>query len=364
MAIAPRNNIVFIQILRGLAPLAVVFAHVPELWLQNTGNRWLPSELYIKLILDPLQINGGGGKIGVIIFFLISGFIISSVAQQESRTEFLIKRVFRIFPGLIFATLVGYGTYKISALNHWGPIYSNDAVTAADFIRSAFMISWIAPGPRALSVAWSLMPELIFYSLVFSTISTLRSRPLSASWILFALSFVLIAPMGISSYFHYLGHFTVYLPIFLVGRTLYLQHERVITGAQALAFVALYMTVFCAVYESRFPGDLFRQYGMIFNVAYSLSVFYIAVTLDPKRCPGWIAFFSKISYSLYLVHLSVGIFVLQALSSVDVPFSVKFAVALLFSVLVATLGFYAVEKPGQTIARRLLTYRRQRSLVE
>ena len=356
-----RDTVIFIQVLRGLAPLPVVFAHLPEIWLQNTNNRWLPADLYIQLILNPLQINGGGGKIGVIVFFLISGFIISLVARDESRTEFVTKRILRIFPALIAATFVGYATYSISYAQGWGPIYSNDAVTAKDFLKSAFMISWLVPSPRALSVAWSLMPELIFYGLVFLSMPLLKRYPLRATWALTGLCVLMAAPMGVLPYFHYLGHFTVYLPIFLIGRVLYLHQSGSANNGQALALLGLHLTMFCAIFESRFPSELFRSYGMIFNVAYSIFLFIAAMAMAPKSCPHWIAFLSKISYSLYLVHLSVGVFVLHAMAQYQIPFSVKFFCSIAASILVATASFYWVEKPSQNLARRMLGVNRPSS---
>lgn len=38
-----------------------------------------------------------GGAVGVVVFFLSSGYIITHVLQVESSTEFLIKRFFRIY---------------------------------------------------------------------------------------------------------------------------------------------------------------------------------------------------------------------------------------------------------------------------
>lgn len=351
---APRDNVVFIQILRGLAPIPVVLAHIPQIWLTNTGNQWWGAQFYIAYILQPLQLNGGGGKLGVVLFFLISGFIISMIAQHETRGEFLIKRIFRIFPALIFATFIGYLTFSISRANGWGPIFSNDAETIMDFVKSAFMISWLTQAPRALSVAWSLMPELIFYGMVFAIIPTMKAKPIPSTLALMAMYCLLAAPMAAVPYFAYLGHFTVWLPLFVVGRVFYLSFVRSITGQQAIAFTALNLMLFITIYSSKFPDDLFKNYGMAYNIGFGCSIFYLMMVLSPERCPSVIAFLSRISYSLYLVHLSVGVFILNALASSEMPFTFKTSFAIGLSVVVAAISFYVVEQPAQRVARRLL----------
>lgn len=42
------------------------------------------------------------------VFFLVSGYVITHVLQTEQSLEFLVKRIFRIFPLYIFAVLFQY----------------------------------------------------------------------------------------------------------------------------------------------------------------------------------------------------------------------------------------------------------------
>ncbi len=292
---------------------------------------------------------------GVILFFLISGFIISLVAENETRREFLIKRIFRIFPALIAATMVAFATVKLSIAYDWGPIYSNDAVTNGDFIKSAFMVSWLSQSPRAISVAWSLMPELIFYCFVFLIIRLMRVSPVKATLVLMGFCCVLTFPMAAFPYFFYLGYFTVFLPLFVIGRIFYLLFAKKIKQSQALVLFVLNLLLFLSIYNSRFPGVLFTiEYAGIFNVAFSVVLFYGLMTLSPSRCPPVIAFLSKISYSFYLMHLSVGICVLNAFASTQIPFGFKFFMAICLSILFALMGFYLIEVPAQKAARWLI----------
>lgn len=350
-----RDTISFIQILRGFAPIPVVLAHVPGLWLQENKTSWIVFDYYRRMVLHPLQLDNTGGRFGVILFFLISGFIISLVAEKETRSEFFLKRVFRIFPPLIAATLIAFVTVKLSDAYGWGPVYSNNAVEPIDFIKSAFMLSWVWETPRAISVAWSLMPELIFYGFVLFVIGVLKTAPIKATVILMLLYCTVTFPMAAFGYLSYLGYFTVYLPLFLIGRVFYLHYAGKADAGKLLALFLVNLTLFLSIFNSRFPNELFRlQYAGVFNIAFACVLFFGLMTWRPVSCPRVLAFFSNISYSFYLIHLSVGICALNAMSTTDIPFGLKVSLALLISVVVSFLNFHLVEQPSQRLARHLV----------
>src|SRR5208282_2429062 len=69
-------------------------------WPQRNRVSWLPAQLAERWIFEPLHLMTHGGAMAVALFFLVSGFVITYVAQRETRREFAIKRVLRIFPPL------------------------------------------------------------------------------------------------------------------------------------------------------------------------------------------------------------------------------------------------------------------------
>ena len=109
-----RAFIPFIDIARFLAPLFVLWAHLGPLWCLehgstcvSNGSLWLPirGTLWAG---SHLRLNGNGGHLGVLLFFLVSGFIISHVIRFETRAEFVIKRLFRIVPLLFVGLALAY----------------------------------------------------------------------------------------------------------------------------------------------------------------------------------------------------------------------------------------------------------------
>ncbi|OAJ57308.1 hypothetical protein A6V36_24965 [Paraburkholderia ginsengiterrae] len=81
-----------LQSLRGLAALAVVFQHVTFYSTNAKGLDYLP---YLRIDF---------GRLGVGLFFVISGFVMAGCLSQGSR--FLLNRVVRIYPGFWLAVLV------------------------------------------------------------------------------------------------------------------------------------------------------------------------------------------------------------------------------------------------------------------
>lgn len=96
----------FIHILHGIAALIVVWSHLVGTFIYEFKYAWEPWALFYNWLMLPFNLYQGGGRFAVILFFLISGYVISLVAERENQLEFFIKRVFRIFPPLIFAVFV------------------------------------------------------------------------------------------------------------------------------------------------------------------------------------------------------------------------------------------------------------------
>lgn len=106
-----------------------------------------------KLLLELLMPFVFGGGAGVIVFFLVSGYIISQVLSVEQTTSFLIRRVFRIYPLYIIAVLI-----QIIVQKTWGTLSLNILVPQLLLIGDFFSTPYTLAG-----VEWTLRVEIIFY---------------------------------------------------------------------------------------------------------------------------------------------------------------------------------------------------------
>jgi len=145
-----------VQMLRGVAVLLVMAFH----FRQYLNNVYPQVDLGDRLF--------GLGEVGVDIFFVISGFIITySTINKERNTpaEFVIKRFFRLYPVFIITLLF---------------LVAFDATLKVDahrFIKSVLIIpndyNFIGPwyGYNINLPAWTLTYEVLFYALFGLAIS-------------------------------------------------------------------------------------------------------------------------------------------------------------------------------------------------
>lgn len=151
------NKIDFIQGFRGIAVLMVVFFH---------GSRFLnPSGLYDSGLGS--QLFGGMGSLGVVLFFIISGFIMTITTDKSDGSfryfaEFCIKRVTRVWPAYVIATIA------LIVFVRYGLMFFLNHENINLFMKSIFFIPYgelIPPsfGFPLLSVGWTLNFEIYFY---------------------------------------------------------------------------------------------------------------------------------------------------------------------------------------------------------
>jgi peptidoglycan/LPS O-acetylase OafA/YrhL len=78
------------------------------------------------------------GHLGVGIFFLVSGFIISHVAEKETRAEFVVKRVLRIWPTLTIAVFLMWLLKSLFGATPYGGF--STATSFGEHLRSAALL--------------------------------------------------------------------------------------------------------------------------------------------------------------------------------------------------------------------------------
>jgi peptidoglycan/LPS O-acetylase OafA/YrhL len=129
------NKIEVIQVLRFLAAFSVMMVHLPVI---------------------------GFGIWGVDIFFVISGFIMMYVTENNQK-NFLVKRIIRIVPLYWILTL---GVFSIAIF--YPDLLNNTTANFEHLIKSLFFIPFDKNGSGhfpILFLGWTLNFEVIFYIL-------------------------------------------------------------------------------------------------------------------------------------------------------------------------------------------------------
>lgn len=337
----PGGRYDFLDYLRAAAAWLVVWDHLGTIMPGWSGKVFLPAEWVRSYVTQPLGIIQDFGWFGVALFFLISGFIISDRARVESASQFVVRRVLRIYPMLALAVLAAAAF-----------VTAKDQVTVRNVLMNMTLANYlVVPQVVLLGVAWTLVIEVIFYALTAAT-QFMRDSP---HRIALNLAFVALAIWKRGAFGGAINLFAVsaaYLPVLVMGQTVYwwLARKR-LSAPLGLTYLALAYGVFLWGVKQIQPPFMSATNSYPISVAYALLIF---LALAQARLPNVraIRFLSDTSYSMYLLHGIVGPLMLKALIP-TAPLWLAIGLAAGASLAAATITYLLVEKPSQSLGRYL-----------
>lgn len=287
-----------IDALRAIAALLVLWRHVADFFVQadpsgNAGGRWL------QVLAEKADV----GHIGVVVFFLISGYVIpfSIRADQPAAVgSFLIKRFFRIFPAywlsIPFGALTGFWIWK-------------QPFTAQDFAINLTLLQSVVGARPAEGLYWTLLAEWAFYALCVGLLlsgSLANMRRVCVLALGFLSVYVLqlaTKSMGLSLAGANMGIACFYLSIMLCG-TLYRRclvetgscdSPRLRLGVRALFAAHLVALPMAGWWVAGFGHSAWISSGVGFAV-FIVGTRWLRMA---TRLTDWLG---QISYSIYLFH--------------------------------------------------------------
>jgi peptidoglycan/LPS O-acetylase OafA/YrhL len=305
-----------------------------------------------------------GGYIGVDIFFVISGFLITQILLREltedrfSILRFYQRRARRILPALFSILLV---TTLFAALIIPPELfreYGQSLVSVGVFASNIFFYQetgyfGFTAEKMPLLHTWSLAVEEQFYIFVPPLLFLLYRLGLSALGIAFAVlslislcwsQYLLSDQQQGSSFFLIMSRTWELLAGSLIA--IYQLDKKKVSqsfaqGASLLGFVLIAGSMFLYQPHTPFPGvsALLPVLGTFLIISFCRqgTLVFQVLSLAPMV---WIGL---ISYSLYLVHQPV--FALSRFLSVAEPTASVFAGLILLSILLAYGNYRYVEKP-------------------
>jgi peptidoglycan/LPS O-acetylase OafA/YrhL len=281
------GRITFLDAIRGAASLMVVIGHSLEAGdFANDGG-----QLVVNL-----------GRIGIIAFFLVSGYVVAFSLARQSFTTFWIRRFFRLFPVYWVCVLL----YMATNVPIWDGRYTLDAV---NIILNVLMIQGFLGAASFLWPTWTLGNELVYYgqqSIAKRFLSSAFSVHIGWLWL------ALFAGMSLATRFT--SHsFTAIAPLVLftasVGMAVYMRDAH---GSKAWIPLSLGFLVVVPVFGLVLQGNPARSAASVwtaenFNISYLLGggLFLAFYLLRNRRMPRVLLWLGDISYELYLVHAIV-----------------------------------------------------------
>jgi peptidoglycan/LPS O-acetylase OafA/YrhL len=325
-----------------------------------------------------------GGFVGVDVFFVISGYLISAIAFSEiasgrfSVLAFYERRVRRIFPALFVMLIVLSPVISVFLLPNELVDYAKSVIAASTsssnfyFWQHSGYFDW--PMSKPLLHTWSLAVEEQFY--ILFPVFLLIARRFFAQWLKHGVVILLFASLAASvATLHYNATTAFYMPQaraweLLVGtvislgffprlRSMWVRNGVTLLGIGLIAFAVLRYRP-----ETPFPGlaAVIPCVGAALIIGGGES----GTTLVGKAL-SWrpMVFIGLISYSLYLWHWPVIVLNdlgLSANFSDVVPHRWAFvlllqksskAMVLLVSFVLASLSWRFVERPFRGLWRRI-----------
>src|SRR5690349_16724000 len=189
MAQTPSSRLLSLDVLRAVAVLLVLGRHL-----------WNPENCHSEWLRPIFQAWYRGGWVGVDLFFVLSGYLVSGLLFQSYRRHgelnigrFLIRRGFKIYPGfwlLLVTTLVVAPLAKFPVLD------SSKILSESLFLQSYLEGAW--------NHTWSLAVEEHFYlllPLLLAALLQLRKRGDNPFWLLLpGFGVVAVAMLGLRIY--------------------------------------------------------------------------------------------------------------------------------------------------------------------
>jgi peptidoglycan/LPS O-acetylase OafA/YrhL len=331
------SRLAFIDSLRLIAALLVVFQHLAE--------RHRESSVSIIVELGP-------GIMGVVLFFLVSGYVIPfSVRAGLDIPSFLVRRLCRIYPlFLVAVAVVAIGGWT-GWLENWSSL--RDA-TPIRWAANLLLVQDFVHQPAILGVSWTLIIELIWYALFAGSLRFFGERSAQILSIFVPVSLVLLAfaSLAIDSRIPLGRPAMIYAAV--LGYQVFRFHTGLTSARSLMANVGVFLVVtsftnWVAFGAFRHPHiTLYQALG-----PWTLAPILFLVMVLPKRVRemrlfsrGWVPLTGAVSYSIYLLHP-----IANAAAEQYAPPEGQVAVALILTLIMSTIGYNFVEKPGISLGR-------------
>ena len=246
-----------------------------------------------------LEVLGSYGALGVHVFFVLSGYLITNLLLREyersstiSLREFYIRRAYRIFPAaFVFLAVV--------IVLYWHEVRWYHAAAALLYVANMDVTR-----PWIFGHLWSLGIEEQFYLLWPFVLKKWQSRTTAILVCVLIVTPIFWAGLyGFRVHNGLVGSLPAFADQLAIGCLLAIFAPRIprIRGSLALAMVLL--TIFIPWFPATSPSrSLFMLFvlGPLLNL--SIAGLVLHVIQVPYRALNWapVAWLGKISYSLYL----------------------------------------------------------------
>jgi peptidoglycan/LPS O-acetylase OafA/YrhL len=291
------------------------------------------------------------GRIGVLIFFAVSGFVIPlSIRKSTSWKDFLLGRFFRLYPAYWMSLFAHFLLWKLGSKS----VSLHDAESAISWIINLSMLQMFFGFKNINLVSWTLGLEWVIYIAALAMILN-RSK-------FNATRFLWTATITLST-------LSVLVPLVM--------HKRIPVAAPQCLIAALFGYAVLLALDNLLTKSAWTLYAWL-NIIFQMLAATVNYKLFPKaaaeipftaivvsislayagflalyryrsfKFPEFLVWVGKISYSIYLFHGLVIYFCVRAIPGIG---GIILSIGL--TILLSALLYRVIEVPFQRIGSRL-----------
>ncbi|MFP5105816.1 acyltransferase family protein [Neobacillus sp. C211] len=334
----------FVQISRAVAILFVLLGHVNILFYTNFKYDWFNMGQWER--------TGG-----VDFFFIVTGFMIYYLYHKHAgvpgkTTEFILKRVIRIYPLYWMFTLLAIAISFVTP--------SIDGGYSWEYIIKSMLLLQTNP---ILASTWSLSHVMFFY-IIFTTFMFKPKivKPIILFWIVASL----VIGLNIIPYYSFFTNFSNLEIIFgcLVAHLTLnysFRNSSLLILIGLLGYLGVWINNIYSLIEIPFP-KFYSLFAMILMLGISEK------DKKDRKVPKVLSFLGDASYSIYIAHgpfLHIYILFLKKLDLIGLlGYFFSMISVILLTVSSSCLVYKFIEKPMSRYLRRAVFTKKSRSLVK
>jgi exopolysaccharide production protein ExoZ len=242
------------------------------------------------------------GKLGVDIFFVISGFIMYFSLNKRPTTsrDFLINRIVRVIPVYWFYTIL------LLILTLFSVVDMESQFTASSLFKSLLFIPHDNPSEKLglypfLTVGWTLNFEMFFYVTLALMLAVLKNKAVLGTFVLLLGLPVFWSELNLGAWGFSSVLTSSYLYEFAIGLGLgfiYCKENSYIKNNNFLSLILICTGLFFMTIYGQ-GGSEYKYISVALVVAGTLC---LKDSLFDNKLGQFLCYLGNISYSTYLVH--------------------------------------------------------------
>jgi len=327
-----------INALRFFAAIFVVFYHYAFVFFYREST-------YVDLPI--LRHFFQYGYLGVDLFFIISGFVISLSAEGRGAYGFLKSRIGRLYPvfwvsALITTLFIIFGGYLIYSEMSWSRFLTNMTMVPSLFNADALDGTY-----------WTLAVEMKFYIVVFLLLAFKKFKDIEPLAI--TTSFILLfSPL-------YIPHDQLlWIPNFIAGILFYKIYKNGLSKWRIIGLCnSLFISLIFAIRRVPFLSEGYVIEFKPTTIAVYIVGFYILfmmISLNKFRVSNnkYINTLGLLTYPVYLLHNQIGRIMFNYADIKNIPLIISVPSMLIFVIILSYGVHRLIERRGRLILDKAL----------